>query len=111
MIVDTRDAKFRPGGLAGPKIQARPRFLRSPDWERWAYAGLEEGDHNVLCTGCWASSGGCLKDAGRVRCWALRISCGAGLGSGLALGEIFAPLVPYDFLPSSTNKNTFRPKV
>ena len=27
----TRDAKFRPGGPAGPKIQARPVFMRSPD--------------------------------------------------------------------------------
>ena len=27
----TRDAKFRPGGPAGPKIRAGPDFLQSPD--------------------------------------------------------------------------------
>ena len=27
----TRDAKLRPGGPAGPKVQALPGFLRSPD--------------------------------------------------------------------------------
>ena len=35
----------------------------------------------------------CLKDAGRARCWAQLILCSAGLGSGLAFGEIVAPLV------------------
>ena len=29
--VRTRDAKYRPGGPAGSKIQARPGFLQSPD--------------------------------------------------------------------------------
>ena len=53
----SRDAKFRNGGPAGPKIQARSGFLRSPDLERWAYAGLEGADHNVLCIGCRASCG------------------------------------------------------
>ena len=34
-----------------------------------------------------------MKDGGRARYWAQQISCSAGLGSGLAFGEIFAPLL------------------
>ena len=60
----TRDAKFRPGGPAGPKIQAPPDFLWSPDYERWAYAGLGGGEHNVLCISCRASCGACKMLAG-----------------------------------------------
>ena len=54
---------------------ALPGFLRSPDYERWAYAGLSGGDHNILCIGfrlravlerCW--SGSMLGSADFVRC-------------------------------------------
>ena len=35
----------------------------------------------------------CLQDTGGARGWAHQISCGAGLGSGLAFGDIVASLV------------------
>ena len=70
---------------------ARPGFLRSPDYERWAHAGLGGGNHNKSCIGCrgsWVLE----------RCWPGSMSgtaefVRASLGSGLAFGEIFAHLV------------------
>ena len=46
------------GGPVGPKIQAQPEFLRSPDYGRRAHAGLGVGDHNVLYIGYQSSCGG-----------------------------------------------------
>ena len=48
-----RDAKFRPGGPAGPNAQARPVFCGT----RTKIVGLGGGDHNVLRIGCRASCG------------------------------------------------------
>ena len=40
-----------------------------------------------------------FEDAGRARCWAQQILRGAGLGSGLAFGEMFAsPVTTHHFV-------------
>ena len=51
-------SKLGLGDPTGPKIQARPGFLRSPDQERWAHAGLGGGDSVAKFifsyeVGCW----------------------------------------------------------
>ena len=76
-VVDsTREAKFRPGSPAGPKIQARPVFLRNPGSGRWAHAGLGEAIA-MYYVGCRALCGASQTLVGLV------ISSSAGLGSGL----------------------------
>ena len=97
--VEIRNAKFRPGSSAGPKIQDRPSFLRSSNWgRRWSCRAHGRWSRYLMH---WLPGFvRCLKDAGRARCWSQHILCSADLGSGLAFGEIPPSLEGILLLPS-----------
>ena len=99
-----RDAKFRPGDLAGPKAQSRPGFLRSPNYGCRAY--VELGKYNHICIMHWLIFVRCLKDDGQTRCRAHQVSCGATLGSGLGPGDFFCILISHS-LHSGLRTSTF----
>ena len=88
--VRSRDAKFRPGGPAGLFVELG---LRAP-------GSCRARGKRSQCIVHWPPGFvRCLEDAGWARCWSQQISCGAGLDSGLAFGEIFASLVrSHEFL-------------
>ena len=96
MVLSTRDAKFIPGGPAGLKIQVREGFLRNPNLECRAHAGLDRSNHTA-----YELAGGLR--ALLERCWlgsmpGSPVSCGAGRGSGLAFVKILASLLSTDLL-------------
>ena len=79
-----------PAARSGPKFGPGRAFCGA----RTTNAGLMLGSRKTI-TMYYALTAGLravLEDAGRARCWAQQITRAAGLGSGLAFGEIFAPL-------------------
>ena len=73
-------SKFRPGrAFAEPKVKV-PGL-------RWTREKQSQCNMYWMPEFVW-----CLQDDNWARCWIRQILYGAGLGSGLALGEIFASL-------------------
>ena len=90
--VSTRDAKFSPV-IPGRAQNSGPAGLFAEPGLR-ALGSCRARRRRSQCIMHWLPGlVRCLTDAGRARCWAEQISCGAGLGSGLAFGYIFASLV------------------
>ena len=84
-ILLTRDAKFV--GRAFCRTRTKSTYR--------AHVGLWSSDHNVLCLSCRALWSTYLKGACWARCWAHKISCGAGLGSDSAFWFFFCISTPY----------------
>ena len=79
-----------PSGPAEPNIQARSYFCGTQNKD----AGFMPGSEKLPCVLYWLPGFvRCLNDADGARCRCHHISCGVGLGSGLAFFEIFCILI------------------
>ena len=101
------DTKFNAGGPTGPKIQARPCFLSEPGL---MVPGLCRAlGRRSQCIMYWLPVFvRFLNDAGWSRCWAQQISCGAGLDSGWAFGEVWHLVLIINNFRNPSSYNTWQ---